>query len=270
MAFLFLNAKIRLDNQNNNMRTLEAKKLYEDICYFGKIDDLKKIVKKYPMAELETNPDNSEALAWAFRRKHFDIVEYLLFSDEVKVNFQVPEMTINDLSKSSFIVTEYLCTNKKLKEKFNIFSEHCYEKLLNNACVYSLKESIENLIEPEKSKNFWKEKIFALDNISKSKNPDMKIFDKIYLQVLNNENSDKKLLEKFLVNYLFTALGSDNLNIVNYIILDKNLQIINHDREVIKKSFLECEKIIQARDLSQDLREELSPSINTVKKSNKI
>jgi hypothetical protein len=252
------------------MNITEARRQYREICYIGGLEELKKLIKKYPIEKLDQYSDDSESLAWAFRRKHFDIVDYLLFNDEEKQYFKIPYTVIADLSKSSYEVTEYICNNEKLQSIFNIFDPNYYSKILKSACQNGLVESIEKLILPKESKDFWKEKMMALNEIASSENPSVKIFDTIYLQILNNANSDKKLLEKNLVNALFLALGTDNLDIASYLIIDKNIQLYPHDRQIIKESFPNGEKLFLARELNQSLSEDLTSQYNKIKKSNKL
>jgi hypothetical protein len=252
------------------MNIIEAKKIYRDACYNGILKDIKVMIKTYGISELDHFPDDSESLSWAFRRKHFDIVDYLLFSNDTKQYFKVPYSLMYDLSRFNHEVIEYLCNNEKIQSILNIFDSSYYLRILKSACEHGLVDTIEKLVLSEKSKEFWREKIIALNEIASSKNPNVKNFDTIYSQVLNDEKSDKKLFENNLLASLFSALGEDNLDIASYLILDKNLQIQKQDREIIKKSFPNGEKLFLTRELNQTLTKDISSETNKIRKSNKL
>lgn len=249
----------------------KLRKEFEDACFNGDLISLKKIIKKYPGNDLELNPHNSEALSWAFRRKHFDIVEYLLTSPEMKQDLKIPSSIIDNLIKYNKSITEYICENEKIKFKVNFFKNNeQFGKILKGACEYGLEQSIEKLVTAKESKGFWKEKLIGLNILAKQEKSNVKIFNLIVEQILNNKKIDKNLVDENLKSCLFTGLDNSNINLATYLVFDRNLQITENDKEILKSYYKEGNNLFLMREINKSLNETLNINTTSVKRSHKL
>jgi hypothetical protein len=233
------------------------RKNYETACFDGDFDSLKKIIKNYKGNDLEPNLEYSEALSWAIRRKHFDIAEYLLSSDDVKQNYVIPLSILSNLRKCNKDVTEFILTNSAVKKKFNVFGHHeDYKYVLAAACEYEFTEEIEKLILSPESDKFVEPRIEALRTIASRREPNVKLFDKILNQVLNHPEYNEENIKEKLVEWLLTSFDNPEntpTGLTKYLIFDKKIELKHADRLFIKETFPTVDKLFLMRELEQDL-----------------
>lgn len=254
-------------NKKKNMNIREIRKQFDSACFAGKLDDVKKIITSHSKEELIEYPDNCEALSWAFRRKHFDVVEYLLTNPDVKQDVAIPSYILDNLPKFNKSVTEYLCENEKIKSKVHVFKNNDrYGKIFRGACEHSLDQVIERLAIDQKSKGFWKEKIGGLSILADKKNTNIRLFNLVIEQIVANKNYDHDLLQYNLRGCLTSCLDNENLELANYLIIDKNLQISENERDIIREYFKLGENLF----LMREMNESLTKNIATTKKAHKI
>lgn len=245
----------------------EIRKQFGNACFAGKLDDVKKIITSHSKEQLIEDTDNSEELSWAFRRKHFDIVEYLLTSPDVKQDVAIPSYILDNLPKFNKSVTEYLCESEKIKSKVHVFkNNNRYGKIFRGACEHSLDQVIERLVIDPKSKGFWKEKIGGLSILANKESTNVKLFGLIIEQILSNKKCDTELLQDNLRSCLTSCLDKGNLELATYLIIDKNLQVSQNHREIIRQYFKPGENLF----LMREMNESLTQNIATTKKTNKI
>ena len=245
----------------------QLKKDFEDACYEGRLDDLKKIVTSHPNEKLIDYTENCEALSWAFRRKHFDVVEYLLTSSDLKQDLEIPSYILDNLYKFNKSVTEYICENEQIKHKSHVFKNNDrYGKILRGACDHSLDASIGKLVTNQKSKGFWKEKISGLSILAGKENTDVKLFNLIIEQILTNKKYDHELLQSNLRGCLISSLDKGNLELATYLIIDKKLQVFENDREIIRQYYKPGENLF----LMREMNEVLTTNTPLIKKTQKL
>lgn len=251
------------------MNIQQLRKDFESACFDGDLDTVKELIKKYEIKDLEPNPEYSQALSWAMRRKHFEVAQYLLSIDDEQ-NFIVPLSILSNLRKYNKEVTEFILTNSAVKKKFNVFGHHeDYKYVLTAACEYEFTEEVEKLTLSANSEKFLDARIEALSIIASRLEPNVKLFDKILTQVFNHPEYNEEKIQSKLVEWLFTSFenfGKDNTGLTYYLVFDRQIDLEPADRLFIKEKFPPGDKLFLMRELEQSL---ISESLIN-KKSHKL